>query len=409
MTEPTVPSSARPRLVWIALGLSAVLAVSVAAFWYYAGRESTDDAQVDAPVIPIGARVSGGILEVAVKDNQVVKAGDLLVRVDPREYELTVARLRGALAVAEAESRAAAADLPMRSTRTTSTLNSAEAIVARAGGAVAAAEREVDVAHAKHAAAEAHQRERKAQATRAARDAERLKGLLAKDEISQQQFETAAASATAAAAAADAQQSEVDAAVMAVRAAEARLAQTKGGADEAKAGLSAARTGPQEVDISRARADAAQARIAEATAALAAAELNLARTEVKAPRGGVVTRRSVEVGQLVQVGQPLLAIVDVSEPWVTANFKETQLADVRVGQPVTIAVDALGSRTFRGKVDSIAAATGSRFSLLPPENATGNFVKVVQRIPVKIVLEPGQNDDLVLRPGMSAVPAIHTR
>lgn len=409
MSDHAIPRSARPRLMWVALGVATTVAIGGAALWYYAGRESTDDAQVDAPVIPIGSRVSGGVVEVAVRDNQTVKAGDLLVRIDPRDYELTVARLRGMLGVAEAEARAAAADLPLRSTRTASTLTSAEATVTRAGGAVAAAEREVDVARAKLTAAEAHVRERKAQATRATRDVERLQGLLAKDEISQQQFDVASAAATAAAAATDAAQSEVDAATMAVRAAQARLAQTKGGADEAQAGLSAATTGPQEVDISKARAEAAAARVNEAKAALEAAELSLARTQVKAPRSGVVTRRSVEVGQLVQVGQPLLAIVDISEPWITANFKETQLAEVREGQPVTIAVDALASRRFRGRVDSIAAATGSRFSLLPPENATGNFVKVVQRIPVKIVLEPGQNDDLVLRPGMSAVPTIHTR
>lgn len=409
MSDHTVPTSARPRVFWIIAGLTAVLVVTAAVFWYYSGRESTDDAQVDAPVIPIGARVSGGVIEVAVKDNQPVKAGDVLVRLDPRDYELAAARLRGAVATAEAEARAADADLPMRSTRTASTLSSAEAIVTRAEGAVAAAERDVDVARARLNAAEAHLRERKAQATRASRDADRLKGLLAKDEISQSQFDSVTATASAATAATDAAESEVLASTMLVRAAEARLAQAKGAAEEAKAGLSSAKTGPQEVDMSKARSEAAQARVAEAKAALEAAELNLARTEVKAPRDGLVTRRSVEVGQLVQVGQPLLAIVDISEPWITANYKETQLEAVRPGQAVTIGIDALGSRRFRGRVDSIAAATGSRFSMLPAENATGNFVKVVQRIPVKIVLEPGENQDLLLRPGMSAVPSIHTR
>jgi membrane fusion protein (multidrug efflux system) len=248
-----------------------------------------------------------------------------------------------------------------------------------------------------------------ANATRAARDVDRLKNLLAKDEVSHQQYDAATAAAEAQRAAADSTRSQVLEAEAGIRVAESRLKQSSAVEHQARAGLSSAQTVPEQMTATRARATAAQAHVAQAKALLSQAELNLQYTVVKAPAKGVVARKSVNPGQVVQVGQPLMAVVEVDDIWVTANFKETQLTDMRPGQRATVTVDAYGGRTFNGHVDSIAAATGARFSLLPPENATGNFVKVVQRVPVKIVLDGGQDPDHLLRPGMSVTPTVYMR
>jgi membrane fusion protein (multidrug efflux system) len=257
-------------------------------------------------------------------------------------------------------------------------------------------------------AAQARQREKEATAVRAARDVERFKGLAAKEEIAQQQYDAALATAESARAAADAARSDVTAAEAAIAVAEQRARQARGTASQAQAALQASNTGPQQLRVTRARADVANARVQQFAAALAQAELNLQRTQIIAPSSGIVSRKSVEAGQVVQPGQPLFALVSQGDVWVTANFKETQLKNVRPGQRAVVKVDALG-REYQAHVDSIAAATGAKFSLLPPENATGNYVKVVQRVPVKIVLEPGQDPDHQLRPGMSVVPTIFTK
>jgi len=267
----------------------------------------------------------------------------------------------------------------------------------------------VEAARARLTTAQAHVREVEANATRAARDVERLRGLLAKDEVSQQQFDTASAAADAQRAAVESARSQVAEAEAGIRVAESRLAQAHAGEQQAHAELQAAQTGPSQIAATRARASAATARVQQARATLAQAELNVQYTTVKAPARGIVSKKGINVGQVVQSGQPLLALVQIDDVWVTANFKETQLKDVRPGQRAVIEVDAYGGRTFKGKVDSIAGATGARFSLLPPENATGNFVKVVQRVPVKIVLDPGQDPDHLLRPGMSVTPTVHTK
>jgi membrane fusion protein (multidrug efflux system) len=241
------------------------------------------------------------------------------------------------------------------------------------------------------------------------RDVERLKGLVAKDEIPQMQFDTAVAQADAARAAADAAKSDVAAAQTAVSVAEHRASQARGAAAQAHANLATAKTAPQQLQITQARAVAAEARVKQAQAALAQAELNLEYTTIKAPTDGIVSRKTVEVGQVLQVGQPIMALVALEQVWVTANFKETQLELIRVGQRAVVEVDALGGKEFNGHVDSIAAATGAKFSLLPPENATGNYVKVVQRVPVKIVFEAGQDPNQLLRPGMSVTPTVFVR
>jgi membrane fusion protein (multidrug efflux system) len=195
----------------------------------------------------------------------------------------------------------------------------------------------------------------------------------------------------------------------AVTVAQQRVVQAKATAEQARASLATAKTAPQQLQVTQARAAAADARAEQAQAALAQAQLNLEYTTVKAPTAGVVSRKSVEVGQVVQPGQPLLALVNLADTWITANFKETQLKNMRPGQSAEVSVDALGGRTFRGHIDSIAAATGAKFSLLPPENATGNYVKVVQRIPVKILIEHGEDPEHLLRPGMSVTPTVFVR
>src|SRR5262249_15606150 len=232
---------------------------------------------------------------------------------------------------------------------------------------------------------------------------------LAKDEVSQQQFDAAAAVAEAQRAAADSARSQVAEAEAGVPVSESHLLQARAQAQQAQATLRSAETAPQQMTQMRARAEAAQAQVAQAKAALDQAELNLQYTTVRAPIKGVVSRKTVEMGQVVQAGQPLMALIPLENVWVTANFKETQLTNMRPGQAAIIKVDAYGGREFKGHVDSIAAATGARFSLLPPENATGNYVKVVQRVPLKIVLDPGQDPDHLLRPGLSVVPTVYTK
>jgi len=388
--------------------LVVVLAVGVWA-WATAGRESTDDAQVDARVTQIASRVPGTVARVAVNDNQLVDAGTVLVELDPRDYQVAVEKARAELADAEANALAARTTIPIASTTATSSVTTARGGIMQAQSGVVAAEKEIEAARARLITAQAHLREAEANAAKAARDVERLRGLLAKDEISQQQFDTTAAAADALKAGGDSARSQIAEAEAGIRVAESRLAQARAGEDQAHAELQTAQTGPSQVAATRARASSAEARVMQARANLAQAELNLQYAAVKAPARGVVSKKGVNTGQVVQSGQPLLALVQIDDVWVTANFKETQLKNMRPGQRATIDVDAFGGREFKGKVDSLAGATGARFSLLPPENATGNFVKVVQRVPVKIVLEPGQDPEHLLKPGMSVTPTVYVR
>jgi membrane fusion protein (multidrug efflux system) len=367
---------------WLLVSVAVAVLLGVAGAWsYFSGRESTDDAQIDGHVNPVAARVGGIVQEVLVHDNEHVEKGALLARIDPRDLEVAVARARADLAENEASARAAHTSVPL-----TSTTSSAQE---------RAAESELAGAQARLAAARAALDEAEARARQTRQDAERLDPLLARDEVSKQQHDTAATAADAAVAARDAAAAQVNAAEKATEAARAHLAQ--------------ARTGRDQVGIASARAESATAKVAMAQAVLDQANLNLSYSEVRAPVSGVVSRKAVEVGQVVQPGQPLLAIVPLDDIWVTANFKESQLENIRPGQRVVVSVDAYGGRKYRGRVDSIAAATGARFSLLPPENATGNFVKVVQRVPVKIRFDEGQDREHLLRPGMSVVPTVLTR
>jgi len=392
------------------IGIVIVLAIGVGAWlWLTAGQESTDDAQVEAHVTPVAARVGGTVLAVQAPDNQQVEAGALLVQIDPRDYEIAVARAEAELATAEADFAAARANVPITSATATGNVSNARGGVAQAQAGIAEAEQALEGAKAGVSTAQARLREQEANATKASRDVERLQPLLAKQEIPQQQFDAATADAEARRASADSARAQVREAEVAIRVAESRLVQAQAGHDQAVAGLKQAQTAPEQVSAIRARAASAEARVKQAQAAVKQAQLNLDYATVKSPVKGIVSKKTVEPGQVVQPGQPLMTIIPLDRVWITANFKETQLAGMRAGQRVKVKVDAYGGKEFAGKVDSIAAATGARFSLLPPDNATGNFVKVVQRVPVKIVLDEGQDREHVLRPGMSVTPTVYTK
>ena len=397
----------RVRLI---IGAVLLLALGAGAWaWSTSGRENTDDAQIDAHVTQMAARVSGTVVTVAVDDNQLVEAGALLLQLDPGDYRIAVDKARAELADAEATAVAAQSSVPITSTTAASNVTTARGGITQAQSGVTASEKEIEAAQARIVSAQARLREAEANAAKSARDVERLRGLLAKDEISQQMFDATSATAEAQKAAVDSARSQIAEAEAGVRVAESKLAQARAGQDRARAEMQTAQTGPSQMTATRARASAAEARAQQARATLAQAELNLHYATVKAPVRGIVSKKGINAGQVVQAGQPLLAIVQIDDVWVTANFKETQLKALRPGQRAVIAVDAYGGRQYTGTVDSIAGATGARFSLLPPENATGNFVKVVQRVPVKIVLDPGQDPDHLLRPGMSVTPTVYLK
>ncbi len=388
-----------------------LVAIAGVVLWLFltSGRESTDDAQVEAHVTQIAARVGGTILHVNVVDNQQVAADTVLVQLDPRDYQVACDKARAELADAEAAAIAAQSNVPITTTTTKGNVTSAQGSLEQARAETESAQKEIDAAHARLVTAQAKLREAEANATKAARDVERLRGLLAKDEVPQQQFDAAVAAADAQRASADSSKSQITEAEAGIRVAESKLVQAKAGEQQAQAGVRTAQTGPEQVTAMRARASSAQARIQQAKAALDQAELNLQYASIRAPVSGIVSRKIAEVGQIVQAGQPLMALIPLQDVWIIANFKETQLTHMRPGQRATVTVDAYGGKEFKGHVDSLAAATGARFSLLPPENATGNYVKVVQRVPVKIVLEPGQDPDHLLRPGLSVTPTVYLK
>ncbi len=379
----------------VVLGL-AVIVIAGAIYWRSAAWESTDNAQIDGFVFPVSSRVSGYVTRVMVDDNQYVEAGTVLVQLDSKDYEVAVAIAQGKLANDEASAAALTTGVPITSTDTASHISTAQADIAGATAGVAAAERQFE-------AAQASLREAEANDLKAQDDVARYKPLAAKDEIPQQQYTTAVSSQRATAAAVEAARASAAAAEDAVTQARAKIAQ-------AQAALQSARTAPQQVSVQRSRARAAEAQTRSSAAELQQAQLNLQYTTIVAPIAGIVGRRSVQPGQNVSAGQQLLTVVplDSSNIWVTANFKETQLKYMRPGQPAKISVDAYG-RTYDGRVLNIAGASGARYSLLPPENATGNYVKVVQRIPVKIVFDRGQDPEHLLRLGMSVEPDVRIR
>jgi membrane fusion protein (multidrug efflux system) len=380
--------------IWLIIAIVIVIAgAGIWLFHYYSTFETTDDAQVDGHINPISARVGGYILTVNVNDNQYVDAGTVLAQIDPKDYQVAVDKAKADLASAEATALAASRNVPITTVNSASQLASANADVTDMQAGILAAQGQADAAKA--ALAEAQANDVKAQA-----DLARYKQLVAKQEVSQQQYDQAVAAAAASAASVTAARASATAAGEMVHEAQGKLLQ-------AGASVRSAQLAPQQVDVSKAQFSSADALVAQKKSQLEQALLNLQYCTIVAPVAGVVNK-NVEIGMNVQPGQQLLSIVPLEDVWVTANFKETQLRLMRPGQPVEISVDAYG-RKYQGKVDSIAGASGSRFSLLPPENATGNYVKVVQRLPVKIVLDPGSNKDHLLRPGMSVTPKVEVK
>ena len=412
----------------LALGAACLLVLGGLGFagylWYYWQRHvSTDDAYVTAHISPVSARIPGTVTEVLVADNQDVKAGAALVRLDPKDYEVALALARAASETAQADLENALVNVPLTDETTGSLVRQAEAALAAAHDASEAAEHNVEerrsrlqAKQAAVAAAEAAVRVFQAQLQQARQDRDRMKQLVSEGAVAQQDFDHAQAAFEGAQASLEAirqqvvqaQQDGLQAAA-AVRTQTAGLAQARQRAQEAAAALANSRSQRQQVKARQAQVDAARSRLSQASANLRQAELNLQYTTIRAPAGGRVTKKAVEVGQVVQPGQPLLSTVDLDDVWVVGNYKETQLTRVRAGQPAAIVVDTYPGLVFRARVDSIQAGSGAVFSLLPPENATGNFVKVVQRVPVKLVFEPGENSRHLLVPGMSVVPTIAIR
>jgi membrane fusion protein (multidrug efflux system) len=390
-TEVTQPRSSRKGII---IAVVVVLILAAIGFWWHSTySEDTDDAQINGHLIQVSARIAGQVIKVAVDENQQVNRGDLIAELDPRDYEVAVENAQAALASAQANAAAAQVNVPITSINTGSNLSSAGADVSAATASISQAEAQLAAAHAKVAQAEANNA--KAQA-----DLIRYKPLVDKDVISKQQWDAAVAAADAAkAAVADAHANEL-AAADGVRVASQR-------AQQAVAQFKYAQTGPQQVVAQSARARQALAQVEQARAQLDQAKLNLSYTKIVAPAAGIITRKSVEINQNVSTGQNLLTLVSLEGLWVTANFKETQLKHMSPGQAVEISVDATGKK-YHGKVTQIGGATGSVLSLFPPENATGNYVKVVQRVPVRIDFTDLNREDPnhVLRPGLSVEPKV---
>jgi membrane fusion protein (multidrug efflux system) len=392
-TPPMRRSSKRRRNIVIMIAILVVVIGGVFLWRYLSSYESTDDAQVDVHLYPVSARVSGYVVRVNVDDNQWVEKGTVLVEIDPKDYEVSVAQAQANLANAEGTAQSLNITVPITSVNTSSQLKFATSGVEDASAGVAAAEKQLSAVHAQLEAGEAND-------VRAQDDLHRYKLLVDKREVSRQIYDQALATAKSSTATVSAARASESAAQQFVQQARSHLAQ-------AKANHQYAETGPQQVSSTQARVRAAIADVEQKRALLEQAQLNLGYTKIVAPVSGEVNK-TVVVGMNVQDGQQLLTVVPLDEVWITANFKETQIKHMQVGQRVQIHVDSSG-RTFKGHVDSIAGATGPLFSLLPPENATGNYVKIVQRIPVKIVLEPGENRDRRLRPGMNVVPDVYLK
>jgi len=381
----------RKNIVILAIAILVVLVAGVFLWRYLSSYESTDDAQADVHLYPVSARVSGYVVKVNVDDNQWVEKGTVLVEIDPKDYEVAVAQAEANLADAEATAQSLNITVPITATNTSSQLRFAASAIQDANAGVAAAEKQLTAAHAQLESAEAND-------VRAQDDLRRYKLLVDKREVSKQVYDQALATAKSSAA-------SVAAAAANEAAAQEVINQNRSRLSQAVANHQAAETGPQQVSSTRARVRALIADVDQKRALLEQAQLNLQYTKIIAPVTGEVDKKVV-VGMNVQEGQQLLTVVPLDEVWVTANFKETQLKHMKVGQKADIHIDATG-RTLKGHVDSIAGATGPLFSLLPPENATGNYVKIVQRIPVKIVLEQNENRERVLRPGMNVVPDVY--
>jgi len=374
------PQSRRRGIVIVVVVILALVTGGI--WWRSTYSESTDDAQVNGHLLQVSSRVAGQVAKVYVDENQVVKAGDVIAELDPSDYKVAVENAEAALASAQANAAAANVNVPITTVNTGSNLSAADANVTGAHAAVVQAQEQLEAAQANN--------------TKAQADLARYKPLVEKDVISKQQFDAAVA-------AADAARHSEEAAREGVRVARERETQ-------AKSQLKFAETAPEQVAAQSARARQAQAMVAQAQAQLDMARLNLSYTKIVAPAAGIITRKSVEINQNVAPGQNLMMLVSLEGLWVTANFKETQLRHMSAGQAVEIEVDSTG-KTYHGKVTQIGGATGSVLSLFPPENATGNYVKVVQRVPVRIDFTNLAKEDPnhELRPGLSVEPSVKVK
>jgi membrane fusion protein, multidrug efflux system len=371
------PPRKKGRRRFIVIGVVAVLIVGALLFWWHSTYyEDTDDAQVDGHLIQISARVAGQVIRVNVEQNQFVQAGTLIAEIDPKDFEVAVQQDEASLESAEANYEAVRVNVPVIGINTTSTLQSASSGVRSSDASVQQAQRQLEAAQAQVQQADANN-------TKAQLDLKRYTPLVEKDVISKQQFDATVATADASKAALLGAKASEIAAEDAVRIARDRVIQSQ-------AELKTAQTAPDQVKIQKAK-------------------LNLGYARIVAPVNGIITKKSLEVMQNVSVGQNLMTLVSLDDIWITANFKETQLRLMRPGQHVKIHVDAYG-RDYDGTVTQIGGATGSMLSLFPPENATGNYVKVVQRIPVRIDLTDRNEDkDHLLRPGLSVEPTVRVK
>ena len=387
----------------------AVLILLAVAWYIFAGRVSTDDAQVDCHITAVAPQVPGYVVQLFINDNTPVKEGDLMVQIDARPYEAEVEQAKANLDFAEAQANSAKLQITL--TRETTTHNTGGATAQKESDAADYASSQAQLeqtATANLQVAEANVAAKKATNDRAQSDLARYTPLLATDDVSKFQFDAVDASARVAKSDLLAAEQQLSAAQQAVQIAKANTRSSQARLSRSQALFLQTKAQERQVPIAEATYKSALAAAERAKAALQQAELNLAYTHIIAPITGQVTQRSVDLGQYVSPGQLLFTLVPLDQVYVTANFKETQMANVAPGQKVRLHVDTY-SQDFEGVVDSIAGASGSRQALLPPQNATGNFIKVVQRIPVKILVKPNKNPNLVLRPGMNVEATIYTR
>jgi membrane fusion protein (multidrug efflux system) len=392
--EEEVPQRSGRKFIVIAVIILLVIGSAIF-YWRSTFTEDTDDAQVDGDLYQVSSRITGQVIKVYVDDNQKVKAGDPIAEIDPKDYQVALEQAQANLASAQASAIQQTVNVPITSVNVTTSVSTTSSDVQ---GATAA----VDQSRKEEAAAEARVVAAKANALKSHLDVERYTPLVQKDVISKQQFDAAVAADAANQAAVLEAEATVIGNQAAVTQALQKLSQSRYQAAQS------IKNGPDQVRAQQAKANSAMADVKQAQARVDQALLNLGYTHITAPTTGIVNKKNVQVGQNVSIGQDLLTIIPLTNLWVTANFKETQLAQMKPDQPVTLKVDALGGRKFHGKVTQIGGATGSRLSLFPPENATGNYVKVVQRIPVRIDFTNLQQEDgdFALRPGMSVTPDV---
>jgi membrane fusion protein, multidrug efflux system len=401
------PKKRRIGRIVVALVVLAVLVVAGYFVWRYLNTyESTDDAQIDGHINAVSPRISGNVIDIRAEDAQVVKAGEVLVRIDPRDYEVAVAKAEADLRDAEAALESSRIDIPITTANTASQLKTANSTRADATAFVESARLQLGAARDRLESAQALVRDAEANVKKTADDVARYKLLVDKNEIPRQTYDTAVAQADSATATLDSRRAAVREAEQNIAVAQSAIDQANQRIPQADASIESAMTAPKQVAVSEAKAKSAVAQVAQRKALLDQAKLNLSYCTIVSPVNGIVGKKTVELGDNVAPGQQMMAVVPLDDIWVTANFKETQLNHMNPGQRVRFSVDASGNE-YTGKVQNVGGASGSRFSLLPPENATGNYVKVVQRIPVRINIDPGQNDDRRLRPGMSVDPKVY--